>query len=206
MGGPRAARAALAALLLAASAACDSSSDADRSSAAANTVATEPAPTTTTNPYAVPAVIDEAYVNRVLAGLDQVMGDANRALILARTITAEVYDRLRAIYGNNNLLQLVVDAIEDEARSGFVGYKAEPGNRLTTVTRLITSNPTCVFASVQRDYSAMSPAPSRPESQWIALKPLEPPRDPHGYNQTSWAIIYDGFSRDRSQPINPCSA
>ena len=40
--------------------------------------ATVPQGTTTTNPYAVPPVIDEPYVNRVLAGLDQGVGDIVR--------------------------------------------------------------------------------------------------------------------------------
>src|SRR5687768_15070166 len=58
----------LAALALTASVAC-SGRAADRGSAGANpTVATEPPTTTTTNPYAVPAVIDAAYVDRVLVG------------------------------------------------------------------------------------------------------------------------------------------
>ncbi|MGH9856804.1 MAG: hypothetical protein ACRD4B_03070, partial [Acidobacteriota bacterium] len=202
-GGRRAVRVALAAFLLTASASCNSSSDADRGTAS-NTVATEPAPTTTTNPYAVPEVIDAAYVNRVLAGLDLVMGDANRALLRARTLTADVYDRLRAIYARNSLLQLVVDAIEDEIRKGFSGYRPDPGNRVTTVTRAITAQSTCIFVSVQRDYSAMSPGPNSPDLQWVALTPLERSRDPHGYNPTSWAMIYDGFTADRSQPENPC--
>ncbi len=84
--------AALAALALLASAAC-SGGGADKGSAGANptlatdpprtnpTLATVPPATTTTNPYAVPAVIDVAYVNRVLAGLDAVMGDAGRSLV-----------------------------------------------------------------------------------------------------------------------------
>lgn len=40
----------------------------DREAAPSPTVRTEPTPTTAADPYAVPAVIDVAYVNRVLAG------------------------------------------------------------------------------------------------------------------------------------------
>ena len=43
--------------------------------------ATLPQATTTTDPYAVPAVIDEAYVNRVLAGLDQAVGEVTRLVV-----------------------------------------------------------------------------------------------------------------------------
>ena len=204
MGGRSAIRIALATLLLTASAACNSSSDAERVTAP-NTVATEPPATTTTNPYAVPAVIDIPYVNRVLAGLDAVMGDATRELIRSRTITAEVYDRLRAIYGNNSLLQLVVEAIEEEMRKSFSGYKPNPGNRSSTVTRVVTAQSNCIFVRVQRDYSAMSPQPNPSDPQWVALKPLERVRDFLGYNPTPWAMTYDGLTPDRSQPNNPCS-
>ncbi len=60
--------------------------------------ATVPQPTTTTDPYAVPAVIDEAYVNRVLAGLDQAVGDIVRLVVSTRDIPPEVIDRLKAMY------------------------------------------------------------------------------------------------------------
>jgi len=44
------------------------------------TVPTAAPTTTTTNPYAVPQVIDAAYFNRVLAGLDAVEGDVVASL------------------------------------------------------------------------------------------------------------------------------
>ncbi len=191
-------------LLLVALAACKSSDGADRGSAA-STVATEPAPTTTTNPYAVPAVIDEAYVNRVLAGLDAAMGDATRLIIRTRTITQEAYDRLKALYANNQLLQLVLDALQDEMRSGFVDYKPNPGNKLTTVNQILTATPQCIFVRVHRDYSAVAVDPTAVNPQWVSLKPLERERDPKKYNPTPWGVVYDGFTRDRSQPANPCA-
>ena len=58
--------------------ACSGGNDDD--AAASRTLPSAPpeTPTTTTSapadPYAIPAVIDEAYVNRVLAALDQVHG------------------------------------------------------------------------------------------------------------------------------------
>ena len=205
----------LAVLTLLASAAC-SSSGADKGSARANptlatdqphvnpTLATVPAPTTTTNPYAVPAAIDAAYVNRVLAGLDQVMGDAGRNLVRSRTITADVYDRLKSIYADNSLLQLVVDSVEEEIRKNLSGYKPNPGNRVTTVTRVVTAQSSCIFVRVQRDYSAMSPGAGTTDPQWVALRPLDQSRDPRQYNRTSWAMTFDGFTPDGSQPANPC--
>jgi hypothetical protein len=206
LGGRKAVQAALATLLLAASAAACSPSDADRGTAAPNTVATEPPPTTTINPYAVPTVIDEAYVNRVLAGLDAVMGDVTRLVLQTKTIPREAYDRMRSLYGDDDRLQLAIDTFQSDLRRNLAGYRDDPGNKVTTVTSLLTVLPTCVFARVVRDYSAVGVNPRANDIQWIAITPLDPARDPHNYNTTSWAYKYEGFPPDRTQPANPCAA
>jgi hypothetical protein len=209
--------AALAALALFASVAC-SSGGADRGSAGANptlatdpprtnpTLATVPAPTTTTNPYAVPAVIDAVYVNRVLAELDAVMGDVTRMVIRTKTITVDAYDRMKAVYQSTEFLQLAVDGFESDMREGFSSYKPSPGNTISSVTRILAATPKCIFAEVRRDYSGVALAQSAVSQQWIGLIPLDRSRDPKGFNKTSWAFVYDGVPRDRSQPNSPCVA
>ena len=196
----------LAALALTASAACSNGS-ADKGSAGANpTLATDPPTTTTTNPYAVPAVIDVAYVNRVLAGLDAVKGDATRELLRSKTITNDVFDRMRAVYDSNEFLQLTIDGLEADVRERFTSYQPIPGNVASNVSKLITGRSDCVFAQVQRDYSKVGVRPSQETSmQWVALKPLNRLRDPRGLNPTYWAFTYDGVPRDRSQPQDPCA-
>lgn len=202
-------------LALVASAAC-SSGGGERGSAGANptvatdpprtnpSIATVPAPTTTTNPYAVPAVIDAAYVNRVLAGLDAGMGDVTRLVLRSRTIPREAYDRMRAIYGNDDWLQLAIDGFQQDMRRQFAGYRSDPGNKSTSVTEILTATPSCVFVRTVRDYSAIGMGSKTADVQWIAMKPLQPARDPNGYNRTGWAFAYEGFQADRSMPPNPC--
>ena len=146
-------RAGLAASLLAASAAC-SPSRADKAGPTA-TVATEPPTTATINPYAVPPVIDAAYVNRVLAGLDAVVGDVVRLIFRTKTISREAFDRMRAVYADPDRLQREIDGFQRDMRNGFPGYRPEPGNRFTAVTQMITATPACIFARVSRDYSAV---------------------------------------------------
>jgi hypothetical protein len=199
--------AAVAAFALLACAAC-SGGAADRGSAGAGatvTVATEPAPTTTTNPYAVPAVIDVAYVNRVLAGLDAAVGDVTRLIIRTKTISPEAFDRLKALYSNNELFQLVLELLQDQIRTGFTDFKSPPGNQSTVATQLVSAGSTCIFARVQRDFAAVTVSKNPASSQWVSLRPLDKSRDPNGYNPTTWGLIYDGFTKDRSQPANPCS-
>ena len=207
MGGRRAVRGVLAGLLLAASAgACESSSGAARSSAS-NTVATEPAPTTTTSPYAVPAVIDEAYVNRVLAGLDAALGDVLRIIMRTRTIPPEAYDRLKAIYADPTFLQVKIDGYQRDIREQFKSYQPAPGNRASSVSRILSALPSCIFVEIRRDYSAVGLNPlAQLEKQWVGLTPRDTSRDPYGYNPTAWAFIYDGFPPDRSQPLDPCAS
>jgi hypothetical protein len=196
-------QAVLAALAFTALAACsDSSSDKAGPTA---TVATEPAPTTTTDPYAVPAVIDAAYVNRVLAGLDAAVGDVLRLIMRTNTIPPEAYDRLKALYANPEFMQIKIDGYQRDIRERFKSYRPSPGNKISTVNRLLTARPTCVFVEVQRDYKAVGVAPSSDlDMQWVGLKPLDPNRDPHHFNPTQWAYTYDGFPPDRSQPPDPC--
>ena len=197
----------LAVAALAASAACSSSSP-DRAGPTA-TVATDPAPTTTTttttDPYAIPAVIDTAYVNRVLTGLDEVTGDVTRLIVTSRTIPTEAYDRMRSLYGDDHWLQLRIDSFQTDMRRNFAGYNSDPGNPRTTVSELITTKTSCVFARVKRDYSAVGPgATASSDKYWVAVRPLDPSRDPNGYNKTRWSLAYDGFPPDRSQPPDPC--
>ncbi len=180
--------------------------DADRGSAGANpTLATDPPTTTTTNPYAVPAVIDAAYVNRVLAGLDAAMGDVTRLIVRTRTIPREAYDRMKAIYGDEDRLQLAIDLYQRDIRRNFSGFKPEPANAETKVTKLLAATTMCIFAQVARDYSPVSVATQAPDTQWISLRPLQAGRDPNRYNTTSWAVFYEGYPPDRTQPPNPCS-
>jgi len=209
-------RAVLAAALLTALVACSPSS-ADRGNAAANTVRTEPsanptiatAPlaTTTTNPYAVPAAIDVAYVNRVLAGLDAANGDTTRLVIRTRTITQEAYDRLKAIYADPTFMQINIDGYERDIRDNFRSYKSSPGDLKSTVSRLISARSDCVFVQVSRDYTSAGINPlAELQTQWVALTLLDRTRDPKGYNPTPWAFKYDGFPPNRNQPADPCAS
>jgi hypothetical protein len=199
-------RAALAALTLTAAVAC-SGSPADKGTAGANpTLATDPPRTTTTNPYAVPAVIDVAYVNRVLAGMDVVLGDVTRLVIQSAAIPREAYDRLRALYATDPRVQIAIDGLQADLRFGFSGYSQPPGNRQTMVAQLITASSSCVFARISRNYSAIGPGAQAPSDRvWVVLRPLDPARDPNNYNLTTWAYHYDGSTPDRSQPANPCT-
>ena len=75
--------------------------------------ATVPQGTTTTNPYAIPPVIDEAYVNRVLAAFDQVIGDAVRLVVKNRQLDEDVFYRLKAV-STGNAFQLKLTSLQGD--------------------------------------------------------------------------------------------
>ncbi len=143
-------------------------------------------------------------INRTLAGLDGVMGDAQRLLMRERRISPQVTDRLQAIYVGPELLNQI-DAFRADVANGLVGIKDPPGNRVTTVSRLITVSPICIFVEVSRDYSpATAGAAPRPSKLYVVLVTKTEGDDPRQLNPTPWAMLYDGVQTDGSQPEDVC--
>jgi len=147
---------------------------------------------------------EAAGVNRILAGLDGVMGDTQRILLRERRITTDVTDRLRAIYAGPELLNHI-DAFRKDVADGLTAYKDPPGNRVTSVSRLITLSPICVFAEVTRDYAPVTAGPApRPSSLYVVLVTKSEDDDPRQLNPTPWTMLYDGVQNDGSQPEDIC--
>ena len=170
------------------------------------TVPTLAPTTTTTNPYAVPAVIDAAYVNRVLAGLDAAVGDIVRLVVRTKAIPREAIEQLKATYLDQQLLQLQIDSFQTDLRGGLQGYRAEPGNARTTVTELITALQSCIYVKVNRDVSAVATSSDpRLGTQWIAIRHTSSPGS-FNFNPTGWGYVYEGFQRNLTAPtVNPCT-
>ena len=157
-------------------------------------------------PATVPAPGGEqvATVDRILVGLDGVIGDLQRSLVRDRRITADVTDRLKAVYTGPELLNQI-DAFRADVDAGLVGYKNPPGNRVTTVSRLITASPICIFAEVTRDYTPIADGPAPPPaSLYVVLVTKTESDDPKALNPTPWAMLYDGVQVDGSQPEDVC--
>lgn len=161
--------------------------------------------TTNPDPYAVPGVIDEAYLNRVLAALDDAAGKATRSSMRERAMTEESLQILKAVYLDEAFRERV-NLLQDNAENGFRNYRSNPGAVKTTVARIISSTPTCVFMNVQRDYREVAANPPPPDTdQYVGLREHPVGSDPEGHNPTPWIIIYDGFLEDGSQPPDPCT-
>ncbi|MGI8984398.1 MAG: hypothetical protein ACR2HM_07685 [Acidimicrobiales bacterium] len=168
-----------------------------------------PAPATTAPPLAPEGAEEAAAIDRILAGLDGVMGDAQRLLVRDRRITPEVTDRLQAIYVGPELLN-EIDAFRADVAGGLAGLKDPPGDRVTTVSRLITVSPICIFVEVSRDYRPTTAGPTAADptgglaSLYVVLVTKAEADDPRQLNPTPWAMLYDGVQVDGSQPEDVC--
>ena len=153
----------------------------------------------------VPERIDEAYLNAVLAALDAVDGEATRIIVRTKRFPPEAADLLNAIYSDEALeseAEVWFEAIGRDPELG--GLKPDPGRRITTVERIISATPACVWMAVKRDYSQTDLDPGPHRTEYVALHPLDRTNDPGGRNPTPWMITTDGFRSDGSEPANPC--
>ena len=166
---------------------------------------TLPAPTTTTDPYAIPPVIDAAYVNRVLEGLDAAVGEVVRIVVRTRDVPPEVIDRLKAIYFDREEINLKLASLQDDLRNGLTSLRPNPGNKISRVDEILYASHVCVFARIVRDYTPVGTNTSlQPSLEWIGIKPSDPARDPNDYNPTPWMVEFEGVQADGTEPPSPC--
>jgi len=161
-----------------------------------------PRPTTsTTVDYSVPAVIDVAYVEKVMAALDHVYGDAIRILAKERQITKPFLEHLVAIYTPSEF-DLAQEVWVKDVASGLRGLRSDPGDPDTTVLELLRAERACVLIKVSRSFAAAREHPDVETPQrFIALVTRQRSAE---LNPTPWLISYDGFEPDGRVPSDPC--
>ena len=168
----------------------DTAVEATTTTAASGGTADDPA-------LAVPATIDAAYVERVLAELDRVQGDVFRRIVATGSFAQSELVPLRAVFNDPELsgqaqgFATLVGSI-DRARK-------PPGDNRTTVVRLLTARPDCIYAETSVDLSATVLEPPPPRTLWIALRPSQPDSDPQGLNPTPFSI-----AAEHTAEADPC--
>jgi hypothetical protein len=154
------------------------------------TEVTLPASTTTTepaDPFAVPATIDAAYVNRVLVELNKIYGDVVRKVRATGLYRRSDAGTLLAIF-NPPLFERQAESFGEIPGRDAALYKNPIGDRKITVQQLITARPDCVFAKVLFDVSAVAAHPPPPHSKFIKLELKQTGADPKGINPTPWSM------------------
>jgi hypothetical protein len=162
------------------------------------TTAAAGAPTTGVAPeYAVPPAIDEAYVTRVLAVLDHVQGDVFRRIVATGAFAPSDLLPLRAVFNDPELtgqaqgFATLVQSI-DKAKN-------PPGDNHSTVVRLLTARPDCIYAETTVDLSDTVLEPPPPRTSFVALRPSQPGSDPNDLNPTPFSIV-----AEHTKATDPC--
>ena len=169
-----------------------------------------PTPTVTTATTApsfdVPAVIDAAYVGRVMAALDHVYGDGVRHLAQSRTVDEEFLKHLVAIY-NPRIYGLAQDLWVKLQARGFAGLAAAPGDPTTRIDTLLRADRECVLIQGDRNLTPLHTTDDPTNhDRFVALTPERPDRNPDNLNPTPWTINFSGQQTDGSAPVDACVA
>jgi hypothetical protein len=149
---------------------------------------------TTTDPWAVPSTITPAYLDRVLAELNHIDGNAFRDARAHNAVTATYVADERAIRAGAHELQLREDAIAKEVSIDWSGIADVPGDRKMTVTSILSSPETCIVAAVDIDLSGVTVGTPQKYPPWfVALVHATG-------NTTHWALADDGFEQGGGTP------
>jgi hypothetical protein len=152
--------------------------------------------TTTTDPWAVPATITPAYLDRVLAELDHIDGNAFRDARAHNAVTATYLADERAVRSSESEVQLQETDLGKYVKTNFAGVRAIPGDVSMSVIEILASPAPCIFASVTVDFSAVTPTPLKYPAWYVALVP----RAPGSMNPTGWVLADDGFQVNGTTP------
>ncbi|MGH9164985.1 MAG: hypothetical protein ACRDZW_05660 [Acidimicrobiales bacterium] len=184
----------LAAAVVLAAAACSSDGRASGGGATTtstvDTAASTTSTTTEAQSFAIPAVIDEAYVNRVLAKLYSIEGDVIRKILATNDPKLEDLKPLRAIY-NESQYEFVAKGLGRLLQQDRPLFRSPPGDQKVVVTRLVSARTDCVLAEVGVDFSAVVVSPPTTlagGTNIVALTPKSHGDDPDMINQTPWSI------------------
>jgi hypothetical protein len=149
---------------------------------------------TTAVSYAVPDVIDAAYVGRVIQALDHVYGDAVRHLAKTRRVDEEFLKPLVAIH-NPRIFGLVQDLWVKLQAKEFEGLRSEPGDPVTRIDKLLRADRECVLIEGDQDltpfFDTDDPTNHHP---YIGLTPIQAGRNPGNLNPTPWTVNFAGSS------------
>jgi hypothetical protein len=195
---------------LAVLAACSAATTAGGTATVPATVSSVPgtAPSTTptaADPWAVPATITPGYLDRVLAELDHIDGDAFRDARAHNAVTPRFVELEQAIRAGPHDVRVNENLVTNQVKAGWPNIRLVPSDRRTTVETLLTAPAPCIFASVSVDFSGFTVGPPTQYPQWyVALVPSPVST----LNPTHWVLADDGFEPGGGPPtaVQACSA
>lgn len=142
------------------------------------------------DPYVVPSVITPAYVNAVFRVLNHIEGDVSRELVAHDAVTPRALADLRALF--NDPLYSKEVTIAQQSLAYLSNVRRPPGDVVTTVVKIISASPTCIFVSTHSQFGAVviKPVKAAASEYWV-LKPKKVGNDPENINPTPWALSFN---------------
>lgn len=176
--------------------------------ASTSTPTAPPSPSSSPSPspedYTVPAVIDDAYVQRVLTALYHLESEALRQMVASGDVTSETEGLIRALV-RSDLAERDLDAYREGASEGFPGVLRPPGDQQITLHELIAAKPDCIFAQTLRDFTAVLSDPgSQNGITYVQLLLKDEGQDPFDSNPTPWIVGGSVLRADEGRPEDPC--
>jgi hypothetical protein len=133
----------------------------------------------------------------VLQVLDRVQGDVVRRIVDTGAFTAADAVPLRAVFLDPEL------RAQTEGFAGLVDslgrLRTPPGDNRTTVVRILTARPDCIYAETTVDVAATVVDPPPPFTSFVALRPSRQGADPQRVNPTPYAI-----AAEHPEARDPC--
>ena len=154
-----------------------------------------PVATTTTDPFGVPDVIDETYVNRVLAELNRIYGDAVRLVYEAGEVTDEAMELVSSMSADFGEIVLITELSGTPENANLL--REPPGDIVQTVEQLKSVSSDCVFAVVATDNAALVLNPFALEPSFLTLSRTTE-------NLTGWALVDSAVEVDGGEPPDSC--
>lgn len=171
----------------------------DTPTATVPTTVETPTTAAPSDPYAIPAVIDVAYVQRVFDALDQIRGEVVKEFLTKRQLTPEMGARLGTVY-NPTQLERELGARVEQLGQDFSVFKQAPGIRRTLVRRILTARTDCISVVAEYDNTAVLKNPRPPTPTYLALEPTNASSDPANNNPTPYSIFQEDKDFD-----DPCA-
>jgi len=170
--------------------------------AIATTVAELPATTLAPGvapPFQMPAVVDVAYVQRLLDAIYRLDGEATRRAFVTGAPDAEVDERLVAIFGDPALAE-AKRVLTDQAADGFVRLANPPGDATVRVVEVLQATPACIVVRADLDRGPVFREP-RPATARVVIRLAR--ADVLAFNPTGWGVVSAGVP-EPGQDVNLC--
>jgi len=170
--------------------------------AIATTVAQVPATTLAPGvapPFQMPAVVDVAYVQRLLDAVYRLDGEATRRAFVTGAPDAEVDERLLAIFGDPALAE-ARQVLADQAADGFARLANPPGDATVRVLEVLEASRACIVVRADLDRGPVFREP-RPAPARLVIRMAR--ADALAFNPTGWGVVSAGVP-EPDQDVNLC--